>query len=101
MMRLIDADKIVTWLRDVGDYRKCLEDTKTDRKFVGKIIDHIEAMPTVEAEPVIHGKWICIFEPDENDNVLCNCSVCGAGDSHAKDAVVPYCWKCGAKMVIE
>ena len=58
----------------------------------------IKLAPTVEAEPVRHGKWVYIFEPDENDNVQCNCSVCGAGDLHAKDTVVPYCWKCGAKM---
>lgn len=45
-----------------------------------------------------HGKWVYIFEPDENDNVQCNCSVCGARDLHAKDMVVPYCWKCGANM---
>jgi hypothetical protein len=45
-----------------------------------------------------HGKWICISEPDENDNVQCKCSVCEAGDLHAKNTVVPYCPHCGAKM---
>ena len=59
-------------------------------------VKEVEAAPTVEA--VRHGKWICISEPDENDNVQCNCSVCGARDLHAKDMVVPYCWKCGANM---
>lgn len=62
------------------------------------ILEKLDAIPVADVQPVQHGKWVCIFEPDENGNVQCNCSVCGAGDLHARDTVVPYCWKCGAKM---
>ena len=45
-----------------------------------------------------HGYWIYQGEADENYDINCTCSVCGAGDTHATDATVPYCWWCGAIM---
>lgn len=75
--------------------------TKCDGDFedgVIFILEKLDAIPVADVQPVRYGKWICISEPDENDNVQCNCSVCGAKDLHAKDMVVPYCWKCSAKM---
>lgn len=42
--------------------------------------------------------WIQESEPDDNDNVQCQCSNCYHGDLHAIGAKVPYCWYCGAKM---
>ena len=84
-MRLIDADELE-------------KNLSNDLPYKGSVKRVLIQAPTVEAEPVRRGKWVCIFEPDENDNVQCNCSVCGAGDLHAKNTVVPYCWKCGAKM---
>lgn len=46
------------------------------------------------------GEWLYYGEVDENGNVNAHCSVCGAGETHAKCMVgkVPYCWKCGADM---
>ena len=49
------------------------------------------------------GKWILADEQNkedvENDNYRFICSECQCSDIHAKGAIVPYCWKCGAKMV--
>ena len=38
---------------------------------------------------------------DEDSNIQAYCSVCGAGDKHATSMIgkVPYCWKCGRKMM--
>lgn len=46
------------------------------------------------------GEWLYYGEVDQDGNVNAHCSVCGAGETHAKSMVgkVPYCWKCGADM---
>ena len=38
---------------------------------------------------------------DEDNNIQAHCSACGAGDKHATSMIgkVPYCWKCGRKMM--
>lgn len=48
----------------------------------------IEALPSVEVEPVKHGRWI-----DMDDHVMCSC--CGATHYGADKN---YCPNCGAKM---
>lgn len=45
------------------------------------------------------GHWIKFEGPDDNDNAQYNCSNCGAGDISAVNQVIPYCWRCGAKML--
>lgn len=46
------------------------------------------------------GKWLYYGDVDADGNVNAHCSVCGAGETHAKSMVgkVPYCWECGAEM---
>lgn len=48
------------------------------------------------------GKWILADEQSkedtENDNYRFICSECGCSDIQAKSTIIPYCWKCGAKM---
>jgi hypothetical protein len=53
---LIDRESLVKWLKDVGDYFRILDGVKAERKMLGKIIDHVEAMPTVDAVPVVRCK---------------------------------------------
>ena len=38
---------------------------------------------------------------DEDNNIQAYCSACHAGDKHATKMIgkVPYCWKCGRKMM--
>ncbi len=60
------------------------------------VISTIGIMPTIDAEPVRHGKWIY----HEDDIMPWNsCSLCGceAFDLHGAN----YCPNCGAKMVEE
>ena len=50
------------------------------------------------------GYWQYIDDDvDEDNNIQAYCSVCGAGDKHATSMIgkVPYCWKCGRKMMPE
>ena len=54
----------------------------------------VDDAPTVEAEPVRHGRWI-----DRNGNIVApfweryECSICGARSDESE-----YCPHCGAKM---
>ena len=49
------------------------------------------------------GHWILADEQDkedvENDNYRFICSECRCSDIHAKGTIVPYCWKCGIRMI--
>ena len=67
----------------------------------GLIFKDIQALPPVTPQQK-YGKWILADEQNkedvENDNYRFICSECQCSDIHAKGAIVPYCWKCGAKM---
>lgn len=61
------------------------------------IID-IEHAPTVDAMPVVHGRW----EPLKNWEGMFRCSLCGdEWGSAAKMVPMRYCPSCGAKMDLE
>ena len=84
-IRLIDANAL---MRDIARYH--LSD--------GKFQHWVEVQPTVDAEPVRHGKWIQLMDYDIDNNAVFECSVCGGSDMHARGVDVPYCWHCGARM---
>jgi len=88
-MNLIDVDL----LRD-----EVLNDNTYDNDTVNYYLNIIDDAPTMDAMPVVHGKWINESNPDEDQNVQTECSVCHSGDKHTVNVIVPYCWKCGAKM---
>ncbi len=85
-MRLVDADKI-RWKSYPNDYGETNDD------YVEKC--DIDNMPTVDAVPVVHGRW-------ENGNPIC--PVCGGNKFKDLDADIwcdwkpDYCPNCGAKM---
>ena len=66
------------------------------------IISDIVVLPPVNPQPKT-GYWILADEQNkedvENDNYRFICSECQYSDIHAKDTIVPYCWKCGTRMV--
>lgn len=68
---------------------------------INELEDLIKRMPTIEAEPVRHGRWIYIRGDENIELGLYECSECHKGDIHAKDREVPYCWNCGAKMDLD
>lgn len=59
-MRLIDADALLEVLNDknVTTFSALIEEQRTVAFYVYcKVVDAIEKMPTIEAEPVRHGHW--------------------------------------------
>lgn len=90
-MRLIDADELV---RNIDELSK---DAGFYRAIYNGFSNVISRSPTIEAEPVRHGRWVS----DEVD-VLFHCSVCETQIStswdYDCDEMWNYCPKCGAKM---
>lgn len=91
-MRLIDADALI----------KTLNEEKI--KFNADVNYFILNAPTVEAEPVKHGKWIPLYPHDVPITNEYKCSVCGLGfdEDEETECVVydtfKYCPHCGARM---
>lgn len=93
-MRLIDAEQIGLTDMEIimcdGDYKKALE----------MLLNKILNAPTIEAEPVIHGRWIS--HRNDGGHNIADCSECGeALQWYDDDAVPRYCPMCGARMVKE
>lgn len=88
-MRLIDADKLKSELFD-ADWMM-----DNDEHMVEKIV---ERQPTVDAEPVRHGRWI--RNPDDVNAFFC--SLCGCWNgvwwNEFAECTLKFCPWCGAKM---
>ena len=84
-MRLIDADDFRSWLVKAGRFLKCQDDKRTAAHAIGKIIEHMDKMPTTEAEPVVHAYW----EKSEYRGFV-RCSAC-------KDAYIDEDWLTSGK----
>jgi hypothetical protein len=93
-MRLIDADALIDFI-DCGHLRNPLESCFSERD----VVDMLESCPTIDAVPVVRGKWKPIFKGADT----CECSVCkseGFSDSDFGFIATPYCPNCGAKMEV-
>lgn len=66
------------------------------------LVNYMDVLEKQMQEPKT-GHWILADEQNkedvENDNYRFICSECQCSDIHAKDTIVPYCWKCGCRMV--
>lgn len=73
-MRLIDADAL-----------------NFEEKTITEIVEMIDDAPTVDAAPVVHGRWI---------KGICNIYVCDRCGNTITSDIDPsdYCCDCGAKM---
>ena len=90
-MRLIDADALKAELGDQrldNDFCICGDEST--------IRDFIDDAPTIEAEPVRHGKWIT--RKSEPGEMIDCCSRCKYPVSHFWHGEYQYCPSCGAKM---
>lgn len=87
VMRLIDADKFILALMDAGLFFVD-EDT---------ILDLVDSVPTVDAVPVAHGRWIERRAPHAIGGFSAKCSVCGRSVQYLGNPL-NYCPNCGAKM---
>lgn len=101
MTRLIDADRLKAHVKMQTDLVRNFSSISELGELATVMADgferEVDIQPTVEAEPVRHGRWK--FIRDEGDgNSLYSCSECGKGDIQSPEVIVPYCWHCGAKM---
>ena len=96
--RLIDAEALLKKLSKMIDY--CEKNQKVNGlTALFQVGDAIMDCPTIEAKPVVHGRWLgaplC-----GNDN--CKCSECGSWHNiHVNlrgEITQKYCPSCGAKM---
>lgn len=93
-MRLIDAD----------DIHYCMYDLNNYFSFYAVTDDEIAEMPTIDAAPVVHAKWIKNEDMRRMNGHIYDwcCSNCGGfavkGIYNNYDDKTPYCPKCGAKM---
>ena len=92
-MRLIDADAFSAQFDGYGWGEEC------DGL---KVLAMLDEAPTIDAEPVRHGRWIsekCNHKPCRIKNpekwVTYKCSVCGYSNGRKQSN---YCPNCGAKM---
>lgn len=90
-MRLIDADAAYERAQ-VDSRRGALEDWEFDM-----IVNCLDSAPTVDATPVVHGRWEFL-----GPNRLikgCLCGTCSACKVRSKYIETPaLCPNCGAKM---
>lgn len=89
-MRLIDADRLEDVLVNDG-FRYCGINEYHDGVANGflRAIDDVKEAPTIDAEPVRHGKWNIL------EGMPTQCSLCGY---YVKQKTFKYCPYCGAKM---
>jgi len=83
------------------DTIKTIESETYRHDYLDHVIDIIEAIPSADVAPIIHGDWKeekITFNKWGGDVVtgktLWRCSVCGHEDS----ILTNYCSKCGARM---
>ena len=87
-MRLIDADALINFLDETVPYDEML----VSQYNADWIYSFIECAPTIEARPVVHGRWVDLGR--NYYTVVSQCSECGA----KYDFRSPYCPNCGAEM---
>ena len=93
-MRLIDAD---AFRNELQEYVFPI----TGNNLMGaadayyRTIHLLDNAPTIEAEPVKHGRWFEVKQPDRYGlRVMQECSCCGTRENWLAN----YCPNCGAKM---
>lgn len=95
MVRMIDADALKA---DIEQFNRPLCDDYHMKAYVlDQIITDIDNQPTVDAVPVVHGKWLPIIEVNEYGEPYQSgvyCSECGETSIYEPN----YCPNCGARM---
>ena len=91
MDRLISADE----LKKKAYWMEMLDNNGIPFDVQAVSVSSIDLAPTIEAEPVRHGKWIPIIDEYGTHSMLTGhkCSLCG----RCEEKEEPYC-HCGAKM---
>ncbi len=102
-MRLIDADALVAIFSERGR-KYWTEHSYVKAREAGAAQTLVREAPTIEAEPVRHGRWVYDYDGDYE-----KCTCCGIPDALSRndyeyrggkirDNNSFYCPNCGAKM---
>ena len=88
MTRLIDADELKEWMANWLKMDHYYHPYARNNIPINELEDIVERVPTVDAVPVRHGKWMVT-------PVYIKCSECGESFM-----LIPqnYCPNCGARM---
>ena len=106
-MRLIDADALEKSLTEKGDDYKVSMFATSDDCNIARIVafecaEEVKNAPTIEAEPVRHGRWyIPTGMMPAAHHGRHRCSVCGhmaLYERPGKECLSAYCPNCFAKM---
>ena len=93
-MKLIDPDELERVLRPI------LKDESCPLHIAAEIDMNLDLMPTVDAVPVVHGRWETVEDWDGDEHY--QCSECKAEyvliDGTPEDNDYLFCPHCGAKM---
>jgi len=100
-MRPIDADAVYKILESCEIRKATIGNPLTDWEYgytcgIERAESEIECAPTVDAEPVKHGKWIKEFENEDGRSL--RCSECRMVFYVGKGRDGNYCPNCGARM---
>lgn len=106
-MRLIDADALHHEL--IVEMVKCIRANDESKGTTAeRVLNRLNEAPTIDAVPVVHGRWLKTEEPSEWREVDCaECSVCHdswiVDEDYGYDFLEfwRYCPSCGAKMDLE
>ena len=90
-MRLIDADALI----EKAQWMEMPDNQGINFDVRAVSVSGIDLAPTVEAEPVRHGRWVMKNTCGPHTGKL-HCSVCG--ESPRSLCAERYCPNCGAKM---
>ena len=93
--RLIDANALIDWLTRATGFRTNCDDC-TDIDCLNCIIEEaIKNAPTIEAKPVVHGRW---EEASDGDGIVCPFCRTDFCTIIYDTEYFNYCPNCGAKM---
>ena len=89
-MRLIDADELKK--KKKHSYKEFFENVVS--------VADIDNAPTIDAEPVRHGRWVMVKRGEQHNHY--QCSECGQFLITSEDLIrkEKYCYTCGAKMEV-
>ena len=102
-MRLINAEEAIKEILDVYEYEYPTASGAFDHFVTHMIPNILKNIPTVDAEPVRHGRWKTMpYRSVEHGNVvisgeveMCTNCRCARKEFHKQ---MNYCPHCGAKM---
>lgn len=91
-MRLIDADGLYDGICDMtGSARHTVIS-------VENVLECIEGAPTVDAEPVVHARWVHEQRYGDSGGWVWRCSACRHEAISPIISALQRCHHCGAKM---